>query len=472
MTIRAKAAARKSAPKNRATALSPARKAAFNVLLAVERGHSHSDDLLRGRAVNALSATDRNPTVAAEIANAYPEAYIAVRSAADRSALDQAQQLVQREIDAIPSQQRLSAYAQALQSRSEQIKILAALQTGNAQVADSAAVPTSPSSPRPVRAAVIGLLLGLVVGSLLAVLVERADRRIRTIAEAEDLYDTPLIGVIPQHPSLGAGLSSDQKVSEAFRMVRARMRYYNVDREMRIVLVTSAEVGEGKSTVAVNLAAIAAEGSAKRVLLIDADLRRPSVGRTVASRTRTGLSELLTEPDQDLATAVADLVVQPYADDDGTFDVLLAGAIPPNPAELLESQRMFDLLRYVATAYDMVILDTAPVSVVSDAIPLIPQADGVIVVVRLKKSRRDLSRRLAPQLRALHAHVLGLVANGVAAGGASDYYGYGTGYYSNVATTNSRGAAVFDNSHVTATPHASTSLDSPSGSDGGTPPGD
>jgi len=400
-----------------------------------------------------ISATDRDPVVAAEIANAYPQAYIKVQSAQERAALTQAEQLVQHEISAIPLQRRSSASAQALQTRSQQIKILAALQTGNAQVAARAGIPSSPSSPRPVQAGIIGLFLGLLIGCLLAIVVERADRRIKTIAEAEDLYQTPLIGVIPQHPSLASGISSEPLVNEAFRMVRARMRYYNVDREMKTVLVTSAEVGEGKTTVAVNLAAIAAEGSAQRVLLIDADLRRPSISRAVGMDDHPGLSELLTRPDHDLATAISDLLVMPYGKDAGSFDVLLAGATPPNPAELLESQRMFDLLRHVASAYDVVIVDTAPVSVVSDAIPLIPQADGVVIVVRLRKSRRSLGRRLAPQLGALRAHVLGLIANGVATSGVSDY---GTAYYRYAADARSGDANGDDPSRPMPVPYRSS----------------
>ncbi len=377
--------------------------------------------------VLTVSATDTSPTRAALLANTYVQQFIFFRKTADQAQLQDAQKTVSQELAAIPQAQRGSTIAQNLQSRSNELAQLAALQTGDAQQVQTATAPTSASSPTPVRDAVIGLLLGVLVGGLLAFVLERRDRRLKTATEVEELYGLPVIGTVALSKTLRRpGALGTPREQDAFLMMRAQLRYFDVDRDIKRVMITSADSGEGKSLVSLNLARAAARADGKRALLIEADLRRPSLGRTLDLDDVAGLGELLSHS-QDLAAGLRELVVTPDADDDSgaaeSLDVLLAGGTPPNPAELLESKRMAELMDYAASVYDVVIVDTPPIGVVSDPISLVHQVDGVLIISRLGRSRRDHATRLLKQLRGLNAQILGVVINGFQPN-AGGYYGY------------------------------------------------
>ena len=162
--------------------------------------------------------------------------------------------------------------------------MLAELRSGNVQVAQPSAIPTGPSSPKIRRNTILGAILGLLLGLGIAFLIERLDRRIREPKELQEIYDLPLLGVVPESPALARsargnghssnGLSSGE--AEAFYLIRAHMRYFNVDRQIRTLLVISAGPGDGKTTIALNLAAAAARAGSV-ALLVEADLREPTV---------------------------------------------------------------------------------------------------------------------------------------------------------------------------------------------------
>ena len=209
-------------------------------------------------------------------------------------------------------------------------------------------------------------------------------------------------------------------------MIRAQLRYFDVDRHIQRVMITSADTGEGKSLISLNLARAAARTDEKRALLIEADLRRPSLHKMIARDSIAGLAELLSHS-QDLETGLRELVVTPdqMRDEQSLhLDVLLAGSTPPNPAELLESRRMGALLEAADSIYDIVIIDTPPIGVVSDAIPLVHQVDGLLVINRMGISRRDHALRLMKRFRSLNANILGVVVNSFRAPDDS-----GNGYY-------------------------------------------
>jgi receptor protein-tyrosine kinase len=361
-----------------------------------------------------VTATDENPRVAAAIANAYVEQYISFRQAADRSQLSHAEQLVGSELAAVPPSQRHTAAAQSLETRRTDLQLLATLQTGNAEVVATATPPTSPSGPQPSRDAIIGLVLGLLVGAALVVVIDRRDCRIRSREEIERRYKVPIIGALPLSLALedgGAGTAEDR---DAIRMIRAQLRYFNIARDVKEVLVTSASTGEGKSTVALNLARLMAQMDRTRVLLLEADLRRPTIAGMTGLDKVAGLAALLTDFN-DLEAGLRELVVPGQADD-GTgsgcvFDVLLAGATPANPGELLESTGMMELMEILRTMYDLVIIDAPAIGVVSDAVPLAHRADGVLVITRVDYTRRDDASQLMERLEGLNARVLGVVVN-------------------------------------------------------------
>jgi succinoglycan biosynthesis transport protein ExoP len=391
------------------------------VSAAVTVGSDAQSDLL------TVTATSRSPRLAAAIANAYVASYISFRRTADQSQLSQAEQLIKTQLAAISPAQQNSSTAQNLRQKSLELQLLASLQTGNAEVVQTASARSSPVSPTPSKDAIIGLVLGLLVGIGLVWALERRDRRIKSISEVEELYGVPIIGTVPESGALrGPGAVGTAREQDAFRMIRAQLRYFDVDRDIKRVVVTSADSGEGKSLISLNLARAAARTDETRALLIEADLRRPSLTAMIGLENVAGLSELLSHS-QNLAAGLRELVVSPHEENGAgvpfRFDVLLAGATPPNPVELLESKRMQELMLYAETIYDLVIIDTPPIGVVSDPISLVHQVDGVIVISRLGRSRRDHAVRLMKRLRGLNAHLLGVVVNGCQTSGEG-YYGY------------------------------------------------
>ena len=384
--------------------------------------------------VAQVSATDANPIRAAQIANTYVDQYVLFRQQADRSKIAGAQDLVQQELAALPPSQRYGSVGQSLQNRADQLGVLAALQTGNAEVVQPASPPTSPSSPRTKRNAILGALLGLLFGLGFVFLAERLDRRVRDASELEDNYGVPVLGAVPESPSYSmAGTEPLPALeAEAFALLRARLRYFNVDREIQSLLVTSATPGEGKTTVALNLALAEAVAHNATVVLVEADLRRPALGPRLGVDSAPGLAEILSR-NSSVEDALRTTQVPVRRTGNGTahtasFAVITAGAIPPNPAELVESRAMIDLLSSLSEKFDLVIIDSPPTSVVSDAIPLMRLVSGAVIVSRIGVTTRDASRHLREQLRKLNAPTLGVIANAMPIKGRG-YYGYEYGYY-------------------------------------------
>jgi tyrosine-protein kinase len=392
--------------------------------------------------VVAIDATDPSPGRATRIANTFAEEYIAFRRRADRAKIADTQRLVERRLASLSPEQRDGAQGNVLRNRLEQLQILASLQTGNAELAQRAEVPSSPSSPRIVLNTVLGAVLGLLLGVGLAFLLERLDRRVRDPHEFEELFQRPVLAAVPKSRVLaGEGPAAVGRLAEhereAFRMLRANLRYFNVDRDVRSVLVTSAAPGDGKTAVAWNLAAAGATAGSN-VLLIEADLRHPGLANALGTGQTAGLSNVLAG-DAALRDTVQQVPVPERRNGKlpRTVDTLFAGPLPPNPTDLLESDRMRRLITDAERDYDLVVIDTPPTSVVSDAVPLVRNVGGVIVVGRMSKSHRESIIHLRRQLEHLDAPVLGLVANALKSGGDGYGYGYGYGYGANGGETKS-----------------------------------
>lgn len=375
--------------------------------------------------VVSVTATDPRPRQAKLLANAFARQFIAFRTESDREKLRDAQRLAERQFDELSAAEQVGPRGEALSSAAERLGVLASLQTGNAELVEPAATPTSPSSPKTKRNTALGALIGLLLGIGLAFLLERLNRRLRNPEEAAAAYGLPVLGTIPLSKAID---DSDEDGAlpfaeeEAFRTLRAGLRYFNVDRDVRSVLVTSHAAEEGKSTVAWHLARIAAATS--RTVLVEADLRNAGLARTRRLSHGPGLAELLTHQ-VDVAEAVQEIDAQAGTGSaSGTLSVIVAGAAPPNPAELLESKAMAQLLERLGAEYDFVVVDTPPTGVVSDAFPLLAGVAGVIVVSRLGVVSRDSASRLREQLRQLGAPLLGVVANGLKLSGRGRY-GYG-----------------------------------------------
>lgn len=375
-----------------------------------------------------VDATGDTPQVAARLANTYADQYIEFRRNADRQKVQQAKALIDRRLAGAPASQQDTS-TRDLRNRASQLSVLSALQTGNAELVQRAAPPTQPSSPRPRRNVALGLLLGLLVGSGLAIFLDRADRRMRSAEDVSDLLELPLLGAVPRSRTLRD--ASPEAIAEregvAFQMLRTNLRYFNVDRPIKSVMVTSAAAGDGKSTVSWYLAVVDAMAG-QRVLLIESDLRRPSLDRMLGLEPTRGLSDVLAgQLDLRDATVSVPTAAEGFESTSRDVDVLLAGRKPPNPAQMIESRNMEQLVRQAEEEYDVVVIDTPPMSVVSDAIPLVSRVSGLVLVARLGKSTRNSLTALKDQLGNLAAPTLGVVVNDVTStpGGYYDGYGYG-----------------------------------------------
>jgi tyrosine-protein kinase len=378
----------------------------------------------------SVIATDHNPVFAARLANTYAAEYINWRREADRALIRSAQRDIRRQLAKVAEPNH-----EALLKRIQDLGVIAALQNGKSELVQTAKPPSSPSSPKPVRDGILGAMMGLILGVSLALLVDRLDRRIKEPQELEETYHIPVVGAIPESKALRETASmTDGRLTlvpegEAFRKLRARLRYFNVDRDIRSIVVTSATASEGKTVVASHLALAAAMGGQTRVLLLEADLRKPSLVGRFELAPMPGLSELLTH-DIVIPEVIQRIPVANALNGASTLDVIVAGAIPPNPAELMESRKMGDLVDQLTGMYDLVVIDTPPVSVVSDAMPLVPLVSGVVVVSWMGRTTRDAAIHLRRELESLNAPTLGVVVNRVKAG-TDGYYGYpyyGYGY--------------------------------------------
>jgi capsular exopolysaccharide synthesis family protein len=377
-----------------------------------------------------IQATARSPGLAAKLATTFANEYIAFRRDADRSTILSAEHPLQQQIASLPPTLLAGSFGQSLQSRLGQLRVLASLETGNAELVQAAEVPRGPSSPKPIRNGALGLFFGIVLGLGLIVLGETLDRRLRDPDEVEQIFERPVLAMLPESDELkGADpalLGIPEAEREALRMLWTNLRYFTLSRDIHSVLVTSADRGDGKSTVAWGIG-IAAASAGRRTLLVEADLRSPSVARRLKVPPRAGLTSTLTGD----ATFDEAIVRVPLGrGEDGSnaarsMDVLCAGPRPPDPADLLQSHWVADFLTWLTDRYELIVIDTAPATVVSDTIPLITLVDGVVVVCKLGHTVRDHARRLRQQFDHLDAPVLGVVVNSLQEDGQYEYpYGY------------------------------------------------
>jgi capsular exopolysaccharide synthesis family protein len=303
----------------------------------------------------------------------------------------------------------------------EDVRLARLQNTPNAVQIEAASVPTIPVRPRPLQNLVLGSAIGLIFAAGIIFLVEYLDNTLRSPEDVEQILGLPILGYISemQHQKDGSNLYVTQyprsPATEAFRSLRTNLGPTKEGRPVRTILVTSARPSEGKSTIAANLAAIFAQVS-RRVILVDADMRRPSIHRVVRIPNRAGLSTLLKD------TLKPQDVWKKLVDAPELF-VITGGTLPPNPTELLSSEKMLMVLSDLYTQADMIIIDSPP-SIVADAQVLSSLVDGVILVIRPGKSQIDEVRATLTQLKRSGAHILGVVFNRIPPNRSQYYGGY------------------------------------------------
>ena len=314
-----------------------------------------------------------------------------------------------------------------LLSSAEEFRLAAARYSDNVTVFATADLPEGPVSPNKMRNTLLGLAVGLMLGAGIAFLREYLDDTLKSSADVTESLGLSTVGNIFRMAHLkkvadGLVTSLDHRsnVTEGYRTLRTNLQYAGLGGDgpssARSLVVTSAGPGEGKSTTAANLAIVLAQAG-KQVILVDADLRRPSLGHVFGLNGQAGLTALLqgTGP-------LAEVDLEPT--DVENLRVLSAGTPPSNPAELLASARMTELLHELSAQADVVILDSPPVLAVTDASVLAAKADGAVLIVDVGATRRETGQRARETLEKAGAKILGAVLNKQRTGRDGGYYYY------------------------------------------------
>jgi tyrosine-protein kinase len=310
------------------------------------------------------------------------------------------------------------------------------------QIVRTAGAAGTPSSPRPVRNGVLGLIVGLTLGIVAAFARDSLDRRLRGAREAQVQTNLKLLTQVSEG-GLGRTVARNGRRRslpaydfEAFRILRTNLKYLDFDHPVRSIAVTSALPEEGKTTVAVSLAWVCA-AAGRKTLLIECDLRRPAIAQRLGIKSGPGLVEFLSgkasspEVLQDVplhsGAREGSNGNQPKRDG-GSFTCITAGAVEPAAIEMLESEGFRDFLALVSRSYDMVILDTSPVLPVGDTLEVIPAVDAVVMCLRAHRTTRDQAGAAMAALENFPSRPTGLVVTGVRPGELDARPGYGYDY--------------------------------------------
>ncbi|MDV6309972.1 polysaccharide biosynthesis tyrosine autokinase [Gordonia amicalis] len=287
-------------------------------------------------------------------------------------------------------------------------------------VVSPAELEMSSASPRFMRTAALALVAGLILGVAAVFVRNRFDRRVWSESDVESLIGTPVLTSVPQDKSMGGAGSAifsegGSIAAESYRKLRTSLGFLGVEGSVRKLLVTSGRAAEGKTTTSSNLALAIAE-MGQRVVLVDADLRKPSVAKRWGVNGSVGFTNYL-RGDAELSELIQRTEVE-------HLDVLAAGSLPPNPAELLGTDRASELFDHLASVYDYVIVDSSPVLPVSDTLLAAQWMDGIVVVVRSGRTMIPELTSVQSELDQIPTRVLGVVLNDVARQGDSYQYSY------------------------------------------------
>jgi non-specific protein-tyrosine kinase len=371
-----------------------------------------------------ITVTDSSPQQAAAIANAFAEQYVSYSKTSNVEQLVKGEQLISRKEAELPAGDTVDR--DNLRGLDQKLLLLQSVQTGNAHVVSTASVPSSPSSPKKKSTALIALVVGLLLGIGIAFLLNLIDRTVKSWEEFEELYRIPALASIPRLPRRPRTARDIDLTLEPFRILYNGLSLlphaeHTHSSSIEIVLVTSAVSGEGKTSVALGLARAAAQ-SEKRVVLVEADLRRPVIEHRLGlDRSPTGLTTALHSGADPLA-----LLRTPIAGLERFFSLLPSGPIPLNATTLIDPARLSEIFATLTDHCELVVIDSAPLLPVADTRIVLDgvNLDACLVVARAGVTTRDQVRRARQVFEQRQLRGVGLVVNSLT-GAASgyDYYG-------------------------------------------------
>lgn len=393
----------------------------------------------------ALSVTDPSSTRAAMIDNAIMNAFVAQITKQNTDRVNQASAALQAQIaevqTALQQDEQQLAIANATtatalrQKIADESAVLTPLELNysafratqeqnlsTVSVATAASAPTKASSPKVLLNTGVGAIAGLVVGLAMVALLEYLDQGLKSADDVSERLGLPCLALVPRHPATDGRPQPADKVAgvnEAYRRLRTNLLFAMPDSKLRSIVVTSVRSGEGKTQTAANLA-VSMASTEKHVLLIDGDMRRPDLHRIFNHPLRGGMSELIlnVEPGQSLSLNGAHKTWQP------NLTLITSGTIPPNPSELLSSERASLLLKALERQYDVTVIDTPPLDAVSDALTLAAEASGTVIVLEAGRTNVADATKTINALRSVGANILGVVLNKAREHQSSDYYYY------------------------------------------------
>jgi capsular exopolysaccharide synthesis family protein len=284
------------------------------------------------------------------------------------------------------------------------------MQISNVRILDRAEPPDRPASPRPLRNLALAMLLGLFGGVALAFLLETLDTTVTTREQVEERLGLAFLGIIPsiteqkgdKERDLFVHANPRSAAAECLRSIRTNLLFMSPEKPLRTIVVTSASPSEGKTTTATALAEVMADGG-NRVLIVDADMRRPQLHKVFELSNEAGLSSLIVGEGQ------LDQLIRPSRIPN--LSVLTCGPIPPNPAELLHTEGFEKLLTAMAQRFDRVIIDSPPAGVVADAVVISTQVDGTLLVLKAGQTSRDAAVRATRSILDVKGRIFGAVLN-------------------------------------------------------------
>lgn len=392
-----------------------------------------------------LEARAREGSFAARLVNEFARQGASATNADVRERFSRAAENLRERVRRVGGDPRDSATRLALGDQISRLQSLSVL-ARPASVEELARVPSAPTSPRPLLRALLGLIGGLIVGGLAAFLRDSLDRRLRDSTEIKDHLNLPLLSLIRAdalgrtvHSSNGHGPLGEPDF-EAFRILRTNLSFLSPGSDLRSIVVTSALPEEGKTTVSAGLA-FAAAAAGKRTLLVECDLRRPTLAGRLRLDTAPGLTDFL-HGDASPAQILRSVAVEDVPADGGVdgaarqhrnvapgyrLTCITAGSRTAHPAELLGSEAFRTFLDEVTQAYELVVIDTSPILPVVDTLELLPLVDGVVLCVRAQQTTRDQAMAAKAALEHLPSRPTGIVVTGTQPRfeGGYTYYSYG-----------------------------------------------
>jgi len=353
-----------------------------------------------------------------------------------------------------------------LERKNQEALIRRAEKPEEVNIVKPALLPSAPINPPNTAATgMMGIIIGLVIGMVIAFVAETFDTSLGAIEDVEETLGTQVLGVVPQadaedvreslkerHPgemgahalrnavNLISHFSPKSMMAESFRALRTNIHFKDPERKVKAIAVTSSSPEEGKTLVAANLAIAMAQGGMK-TLLIGSDLRKPVMNRVFGVDKTPGLTDILlgNYPWRDVIKTVTDMIMGKISLDEimmtpglDNLHMITSGTIPPNPAELIESQRLVEFIEEAKQEYDIVIFDSSPILSTADSAILAGRVDGVLLVYRVGAVSRGLLKRSATQLEQVKCHLMGVILNGMRPDVSPDFqdYKYYTYYYS------------------------------------------